>query len=76
MTVEHDVVVLGTGCAGLVAVLAAIDAGADVGLYEKADSIGGTTATSGGIAGSRSTPTAPRPGSAIPGTMHSPTSGR
>ena len=49
MTVEHDVVVLGTGCAGLVAALAAIDAGADVGLYEKAESIGGTTATSGGI---------------------------
>ncbi len=41
MTVEHDVVVLGTGCAGLVAALAALDAGADVGLYEKADSIGG-----------------------------------
>ena len=50
MTVEHDVVVLGTGCAGLVAALAAIDAGADVGLYEKAESVGGTTATSGGIA--------------------------
>ena len=34
---RHDVVVLGTGAAGLVAALAAHDAGAAVGLYEKAD---------------------------------------
>jgi 3-oxosteroid 1-dehydrogenase len=45
----HDVVVLGTGAAGLVAALAAHDAAASVGLYEKADVVGGTTALSGGI---------------------------
>ena len=44
-----DVVVLGTGAAGLVAALAAHDAGAVVGLYEKGDVVGGTTALSGGI---------------------------
>src|SRR5215204_1627147 len=46
---RHDVVVLGTGAAGLVAAIAAHDAGAAVGLYEKADVVGGTTALSGGI---------------------------
>jgi succinate dehydrogenase/fumarate reductase flavoprotein subunit len=45
----HDVVVLGTGAAGLVAALAAHEVGAAVGLYEKADVVGGTTALSGGI---------------------------
>ena len=45
----HDVVVLGTGAAGLVAALAAHDVGASVGLYEKGDVVGGTTALSGGI---------------------------
>ena len=45
----HDVIVLGTGAAGLVAALAAHEAGATVGLYEKADVVGGTTALSGGI---------------------------
>ena len=45
----HDVVVLGTGAAGLVAALAADDAEASVGLYEKADVVGGTTALSGGV---------------------------
>jgi len=45
----HDVIVLGTGVAGLVAAVAAHDAGASVGLYEKSDLIGGTTAMSGGI---------------------------
>lgn len=44
-----DVVVLGTGAAGMVAALAAHDAGARVGLFEKADVIGGTTALSGGV---------------------------
>jgi 3-oxosteroid 1-dehydrogenase len=43
-----DVVVLGTGAAGLVAALAAADAGASVGIYEKTDAVGGTTAISGG----------------------------
>jgi 3-oxosteroid 1-dehydrogenase len=43
-----DVVVLGTGAAGLVAALAASDAGADVELLEKSDAVGGTTAISGG----------------------------
>ena len=46
---EFDVVVLGTGAAGMVAALAAHDAGAHVGLFEKADVIGGTTALSGGV---------------------------
>ena len=45
----HDVVVLGTGAAGLVAALAAHEAGATVGLYEKGEMVGGTTALSGGI---------------------------
>ena len=48
-TISHDVVVLGTGAAGLVAALAAHDQGADVGLYEKGAVVGGTTALSGGI---------------------------
>ncbi len=46
---RHDVVVLGSGAAGLTAALAASAAGADAGLYEKADLLGGTTAISGGI---------------------------
>jgi len=45
----HDVVVLGTGVAGLVAAVAAHDEGANVGLYDKSELIGGTTAMSGGI---------------------------
>jgi succinate dehydrogenase/fumarate reductase flavoprotein subunit len=44
-----DVVVLGSGAAGLVAALAAHDAGASVALFEKAERVGGTTAVSGGI---------------------------
>lgn len=46
---EHDVVVIGSGAAGLVAALAASDAGASVGVYEKSRFIGGTTAISGGM---------------------------
>jgi len=45
----HDVIVLGTGAAGLTAALAAHDAGAKVGLYEKGPLIGGTSALSGGV---------------------------
>ncbi|MGI5159184.1 FAD-dependent oxidoreductase [Microbispora sp. CA-102843] len=46
---EYDVVVLGTGASGLTAALAAASDGASVGLLEKADRIGGTTALSGGV---------------------------
>jgi succinate dehydrogenase/fumarate reductase flavoprotein subunit len=45
---EYDVVVLGTGAAGLVTALAAAELGASVGLFEKAAVVGGTTAVSGG----------------------------
>lgn len=45
---ELDVVVLGTGAAGLVAALVAHDAGASVGVFEKAHEVGGTSAISGG----------------------------
>ena len=44
-----DVAVLGTGAAGLTAAIAAHDHGARVGLFEKADEVGGTTAWSGGL---------------------------
>jgi succinate dehydrogenase/fumarate reductase flavoprotein subunit len=47
---SFDVVVLGTGAAGLCAALAAADAGARVGLFEKADLVGGTTALSSAVA--------------------------
>jgi 3-oxosteroid 1-dehydrogenase len=45
---RFDVVVLGTGAAGLVAAFAAAEQGASVGLFEKTDRVGGTTAISGG----------------------------
>lgn len=45
---RFDVVVLGTGAAGLVAALTAAEQGASVGLFEKTDRVGGTTAISGG----------------------------
>lgn len=44
-----DVVVLGSGAAGLVAAIAAADSGASVALVEKSDLVGGTTSMSGGI---------------------------
>lgn len=46
---EADVVVLGSGGAGLTAALTAAVAGASVEVYEKASTVGGTTAVSGGI---------------------------
>jgi 3-oxosteroid 1-dehydrogenase len=46
---EADVVVLGTGGAGLTAALAAAVGGAEVAIYEKAATVGGTTAVSGGV---------------------------
>jgi len=49
MAHEYDVVVLGTGAAGMVAAVAAAHEGARVGLFEKSDLVGGTTAMSGGI---------------------------
>ncbi|NPC96058.1 FAD-dependent oxidoreductase [Nocardioides sp. zg-DK7169] len=45
-----DVVVLGSGCAGMVSALSAADHGASVALLEKADVLGGTTALSSGVA--------------------------
>ncbi len=46
---EVDVLVLGSGASGLVAAIAAADSGASVAVLERADLIGGTSATSGGI---------------------------
>ncbi|WP_370328987.1 FAD-dependent oxidoreductase [Mycolicibacterium hippocampi] len=46
---DVDVVVLGSGGAGLTAALSAAVAGATVEVYEKAETVGGTTAVSGGI---------------------------
>ena len=46
---RFDVVVLGSGAAGFTAALAAADAGASVGLFEKAELLGGTTALSSGV---------------------------
>jgi 3-oxosteroid 1-dehydrogenase len=46
---DFDVIVLGTGAAGMTAALAASVAGAKVGLFERAPTVGGTTAVSGGV---------------------------
>jgi succinate dehydrogenase/fumarate reductase flavoprotein subunit len=46
---RFDVVVLGTGAAGLTAAARAAAGGASVGLFEKADTVGGTSAWSGGM---------------------------
>src|SRR5579875_2620863 len=46
---EVDVVVLGSGGAGLTSALTAAVSGATVEVYEKAATVGGTTAVSGGV---------------------------
>lgn len=46
---DCDVLVLGSGAAGLTAALAAHDAGATVRLVERATRVGGTSAVSGGV---------------------------
>jgi 3-oxosteroid 1-dehydrogenase len=48
MQETYDVVVLGSGAAGLTAALAAAVAGGTVAVFEKSDHLGGTTAFSGG----------------------------
>lgn len=46
---SYDVVVLGTGASGLTAALTAAGHGASVGLFEKGEMVGGTSAKSGGM---------------------------
>ncbi|NJO14000.1 MAG: FAD-dependent oxidoreductase [Rhizobiales bacterium] len=46
---ETDVIILGTGAAGMAAALAAHETGAEVLLVEKWDRVGGTSAISGGV---------------------------
>lgn len=45
---RYDVIVLGTGAAGLTAAVVAHDEGARVGVFEKGEQVGGTSAWSGG----------------------------
>lgn len=45
---EFDIVVFGSGAAGMTAAIVAAREGLRVGLFEKASTLGGTTATSGG----------------------------
>ena len=46
---DYDVIVLGTGAAGLTAAVTAAELGAKVGLFEKGATLGGTTVYSGGM---------------------------
>ena len=46
---EVDVIILGTGAAGMAAALAAHEAGARPALIERHSRIGGTSAISGGV---------------------------
>ena len=46
---DYDVIVLGTGAAALTAAVTASELGANVGLFEKGDTVGGTTVYSGGM---------------------------
>ena len=56
---DYDVIVLGTGAVGLTAAVTAAELGAKVGLFEKGETIGGTTVYSGGMIW-------------VPGNMHEP----
>src|SRR5690349_8676093 len=49
MDISTDVLVIGSGAAGLAAALAASTAGARVHVVEKANVVGGTSAMSGGV---------------------------
>ncbi|MGM7671343.1 FAD-dependent oxidoreductase [Microbacterium sp. A93] len=46
---RYDLVVIGSGCAGMTAALVARDAGASVLVLEKDEQLGGTTAAGGGV---------------------------
>jgi succinate dehydrogenase/fumarate reductase flavoprotein subunit len=46
---SYDVIVLGSGAAGLAAALSALDRGARVAVFEKGNVVGGSTALSGGV---------------------------